>query len=543
MVLALWQWRIAVGREVEAVAALQEKERAEADKERAEVENDRKRAATLVDALLVAPAEGVPYVIQSLEPFREQSFPLLLGQFENTTLPEGQRLHVALALAAFGEVKTDCLVESVATAPAEEAGNLLTALRPVQVTAISSLRERFKNERDPQVKARQAITLLHLGQPDGAQTILALAADPAERTALIHGLDQWHDALADYLPFLQNSEDSAFRSGLCLALGRIPQDALPPAAKQKLVPLLLELYQNASDGATHSASGWALRQWEVELPEIKSLPESGRDRDWYVNKLGMTMLRMPAGSFARVVDQSAAERTTQTVTLTRPFYLCDREVTVEQFEQFLNDADYPVSEKPQDRTERSGHLRPTKDCPVAEVNWFDAVLYCNWLSQREGLTPCYSRTAEAETAEAWELVPNANGYRLPSEAEWEYACRAGTITDYCSGNDVSLVEEYGWWAGNANERSWPVASKLPNGWGLFDVHGNAWEWCQDWYGPYPVQASIKDPLGAAKGSGRVLRGGSFFTAAAFLRSALRNIDLPDFRFNDSYGFRPARTYP
>jgi len=152
---------------------------------------------------------------------------------------------------------------------------------------------------------------------------------------------------------------------------------------------------------------------------------------------------------------------------------------------------------------------------VQQVNWYDAVLFCNWLSRREGLIPCYERTGEKEKngrgfltrSDAWQLIPEANGYRLPTEAEWEYACRAGTVTAFSFGNDESKLDDHAWYRANVSKIQ-PVGGKKPNAWGLHDVHGGVWEWIQDWYGnDYYKNSPSSDPIGPTDGIDRVVRGG------------------------------------
>ncbi|MDS4014708.1 MAG: formylglycine-generating enzyme family protein [Candidatus Accumulibacter sp.] len=160
--------------------------------------------------------------------------------------------------------------------------------------------------------------------------------------------------------------------------------------------------------------------------------------------------------------------------------------------------------------------------PVTKVSWHDAVEFCNRLSIRSGYRACYTRDGKDE----WRCDWQADGYRLPTEAEWEYACRAGSTTLYSFGDDAAALGDYAWYAQNSRHSLQPVAGKLPNAWGLYDLHGNVWEWCWYWYGPYTAQAS-RDPRGPAKSSEwRVLRGGSFADPPAFLRSAFRVVDVP-----------------
>jgi formylglycine-generating enzyme required for sulfatase activity len=171
------------------------------------------------------------------------------------------------------------------------------------------------------------------------------------------------------------------------------------------------------------------------------------------------------------------------------------------------------------------------DRPVNNVSWFDAIRFCNSLSEREGLSPCYQIASEAVT---WQFA--ANGYRLLTEAEWEYACRAGSTGSWSFG-DGKLLEKHAWFEANSGGEPHPVGTRKPNRWGLYDMQGNVWEWCWDWYGPYTSQPQA-DPVGAEDGSDRSLRGGAFITPRN-LRSAIRGWFVPENR-NRIIGFRCAR---
>jgi formylglycine-generating enzyme required for sulfatase activity len=172
---------------------------------------------------------------------------------------------------------------------------------------------------------------------------------------------------------------------------------------------------------------------------------------------------------------------------------------------------------------------PADERPVNNVSWFDAVRFCNRLSERDGLKPCYRIDGEDVS---WER--DADGYRLPTEAEWEYACRAGTRTRWSFGDDEGSLSKYAWYQTNAKEPQ-PVGQKKANAWGLHDVHGNVWEWCWDRFGSY-TRESQKDPQGPAEGEARVLRGGSFAVSPRSLRSACRYGFQPEDRDRD-FGFR------
>jgi len=175
--------------------------------------------------------------------------------------------------------------------------------------------------------------------------------------------------------------------------------------------------------------------------------------------------------------------------------------------------------------------RKVANNPVDKVSWHDAVEFFRKLSDQEGVE-----------------------YRLPTAAEWEYACRAGTTTTYSFGDDVRQLPQYAWYRVNSSGTTHPVGELKPNAWGLYDMHGNVCEWCQDWYGPYEDLNVVSDPTGAASGSTRVLRGGAFISPAGGVRAAYRLDNPPDVRAairwyagnrpdirSLSRGFRVART--
>jgi len=173
------------------------------------------------------------------------------------------------------------------------------------------------------------------------------------------------------------------------------------------------------------------------------------------------------------------------------------------------------------------------DLPVGEVSWYDAIAYANALSRIDGLVPAYTVNG---TDVRWNR--GVSGWRLPTEAEWEYAARGGQGSQgytYAGGNDVDAVA---WYIGNAGGKTHSVGSKAPNELGLFDMSGNVWEWCWDWWGSYPSGAQA-DPSGASSGTKRVYRGGSGGYDASHARSSDRIGITPDYRFSD-LGFRLVR---
>jgi formylglycine-generating enzyme required for sulfatase activity len=209
------------------------------------------------------------------------------------------------------------------------------------------------------------------------------------------------------------------------------------------------------------------------------------------------MVFIPPGTFrmgspATDVDRDVDEGPQTAVTISRGFWMGGYEVTQGEYLALMG-------------TNPSSFQGLSY--PVEAVSWNDATRYCEVLTQRD-------------RGSGW--IPPNSVYRLPSEAEWEYACRAWTSTRFSYGNDPDYTNltDYAWYGANSGGMTHPVGQKLPNPWGLYDMHGNVYEWCQDWYGRYPGGIAI-DPTGPATGSNRVIRGGYFGAYARHCRSALR----------------------
>ena len=228
------------------------------------------------------------------------------------------------------------------------------------------------------------------------------------------------------------------------------------------------------------------------------------------NSIGMKLRLIPAGEFMMGSPETESVRendeTQHGVSITKPFYLGVTEVTQEQYQKVMG-------------TNPSEFKGPQN--PVEKVSWAEAVEFCGKLSAMPA-----EKTA-------------GHVYRLPTEAEWEYACRSGTTTAYGFGDDASRLGDYGWFRSNSDSGTHPVGEKKPNAWGLYDMHGNVWEWCQDRYGDYP-SGSAMDPTGATSGSYRVCRGGSWFNGARICRSAYRIRGAPGDR-DSLLGFRVLRS--
>jgi|GEM_PF-6967330 len=249
------------------------------------------------------------------------------------------------------------------------------------------------------------------------------------------------------------------------------------------------------------------------------------------------------------IDSSDEDR--HLVSLTQGFFMGQTEVSFAEWTEIREWAlesgytDLPVGQ-------RGGVDGNPESHPVTMISWNDAVKWLNAKSERDRLDPCY--LIDSEPYRQGIVNPScnfeANGYRLPTESEWEYACRAGSSDAFYTGDMTnpdsqpldSNLDRAGWYAGNASDSNTrPVgdSSKEANGFGLRDMHGNVAEWCWDWYGPYKRPAMI-DPVGSSSGESRVSRGGAFADGAAYCRSAYRGKAISDSSSN-RLGFRIART--
>jgi formylglycine-generating enzyme required for sulfatase activity len=230
------------------------------------------------------------------------------------------------------------------------------------------------------------------------------------------------------------------------------------------------------------------------------------------NSIGMELVRIAPGEFMMGSPDSDKEahdyeKPQHRVRITKPFYLGKYPVTQKQYEQVMgkNPSWFAKSGKGKDAVANVD----TAQFPVEYVSWENAVEFCKRLSLKE-----------------------QQEYRLPTEAQWEYACRAGSTTRCCCGDDLQGLDEYAWYASNSGRRTHAVAQKQPNAWGLYDMQGNIWQWCADWWGKnYYAAAPVDDPTGPAAGSRRVLRGGCWYGPARHCRSAERFSFLPEVRGN------------
>jgi eukaryotic-like serine/threonine-protein kinase len=388
--------------------------------------------------------------------------------------------------------------------------------------------------------------------------------DPRVRSYLIHKLSPLLADARAIVDQLVAEKDITIRRALLLSLGEFSEKEFTLDERKALLPKLQDMYQTLSDPGLHEASEWLLRKWKQETWLKQVNEEWARDEEqrekreeiikqlllkdqektppqWYVNTQGQTMVVIPGPvEFLMGSPKSEKDRfdfeAQHKRRVGRSFAIAAKAVTWEQYLVFA----------PEDKGEREDKYSPSLDCPLNYINWYMAAAYCNWLSEKEGLESCYEIKGKSD-AKLKEDYLGLTGYRLPTEAEMEYATRAGSMTSRYYGETEELLPKYAWYQSNSKNQTSRVGSLKPNDLGLFDVHGNVYTWCQERYKIYPKAlddksiGDIEDMQPIDKTNDRVLRGGSFNSQASVERSASRYYMVPASR-HYLLGFRLARTF-
>jgi formylglycine-generating enzyme required for sulfatase activity len=466
-------------------------------------------------------------------------------------------------LADYAADQPEVLVELLKDADAEQYAVLLPKLRPFADQTATAMTAELARETHPGASDREketralrqanaAVTLLHLGQAGPAWPLLRHRADPRLRSHLVHrlcALGADPQPLAQRLPAEPNV---SARRALILSLGEYPADGLPAPARELLAEQLLGWYRDDPDPGVHSAVEWLFRRWGLagRLGPVKeglAGPGPVEGRGWYVDRQGQTfaVINGPV-----VVEMGSppdeADRDNEPVVrrkIGQSFAVATTPVTLGQFQRFLNARGWKHT--------YTRKYCPEPDCPATAINWFTAAQYCRWLSEREGIPEDQMCFPPPDQIKEGMRLPadylSRTGYRLLTEAEWEYACRAGAVTSRYYGTSEELLGRYGWYMGNSRVRTHPVGSLKPNDFGLFDMHGNVWQWCQEralasrpWGGAPAPAEDREDTEPVVELHGRVLRGGAFYDHPSFLRSAARQSNRP-YMIDDYFGFRLART--
>jgi formylglycine-generating enzyme required for sulfatase activity len=425
-------------------------------------------------------------------------------------------------------------------------------------------------------RASAAIELLKRGSAEFAWPLLNFSDDPTSRSYLIHSFARLNVPATVLINRLRQGSNVGERHALILALGEFTNAGLPPSLRATILPTLLDWYRDDPHPGIHGAIDWLLRT--PQTPVLPARPDWGAktaltniatrraidmrlDRQWYVTSAGYTMVILPANStfvmgspeyeLKRFPDESL-----HPVKISRIFAIASTETTVDQFNAFLRDRPELKTRHDQEiasRFSRPQTLAPSGDSPIVGITWYEAAQYCNWLSGKEGIPEsewCFPNEKMLATGMTLPIdYLHRSGYRLLTEAEWEYAARAGTTTARYFGLAEDLTPKYVWFAENSkNKQTLPVGRLKPNDYGLFDMLGNAWEWCIDRRQDYPNGSSsaVDDHEDSQRAvtdtNARIRRGGSFTYNFPSVRAACRG-DVSYFpqQRRDSVGFRIART--
>jgi serine/threonine protein kinase/formylglycine-generating enzyme required for sulfatase activity len=505
-------------------------------------------AASLVQAdLLTAPEWS-----KRLRPVRKHLLEPLAAEFNVSDALPARRTLAASILTDYAADEPALLARLLQQADAVQFQTLFPAVKAqgeqcaaIFVEVLSAPLGPADNDLRARTRSRAnaAAALLLLGRPEAACTFLGRKDEPDIRTALI-----------DLLPSLlerdslwsirEKSANDLGRQAILLTLNAYRAAGKLSAAEQnRLEAQLEEMFRQDESAAVHSAAEWLLRR--LSGPDrVQELIEQLADKSrsgWRVSRTGHTLalihgsIEFEIGSPPQEPRRDGLEdRSMRRIPYT--YEIGTHEVTVAQFLKLIPGHRYATD------------VAPTPDCPMNYVSWYHVARYCRRLSEAEGIAEkdMIFPPVEQIRPDRELILPRdwlqRSGYRWPTEAEWEYACRGGTTTSRFFGGLDDALPHYGWWRTNANDRCWPVGSLRPNPFGLFDVLGNVGEWCFDEKRPYADAPALDDlaPRTIRSTFPRVFRGGSYQQSAKDLRAAKRDSASPTVGFS-YHGFRIART--
>ena len=501
---------------------------------------------------------------ESLSPVKEQLIPGLREVFADQR-PEraAERKAATNLLANYASGDISLLADLLMDGDESQFPVLLASLRLAQSVALplflDVVNQPFSNQlasSDPQLeraekrRARAAIALHSLGHAEAVWPLMSSVPDPRCRSYLINKLAALDvDPMPLWQAFLAET-DGGRRRAMVLALGGFKATSLRSVA----LDALREIYQLDRDAGLHSAVEWTLRQWNDHdwlaeanaqwtangayrnevLTRVKQ--HTVAERDWYVNPEGQTFVVI-AGPVEFVMGSPETEvarhrwEPQHRRRIPRTFAISSKSVSIEQYQRFQSQTPeiHPV------------YFRQ-KDLPACSISWIDAVKYCNWLSEREGLEPCFK--IEEKTISLQPDYLSRNGYRLPTEAEMEYSTRALTKTATYWGESHELTGQYSWHRHNSHDMTQPVGLLKPNDFGLFDSLGNVATPCIDRYRAYPLESGddVEDILEVDPNTSRSMRGVAFADSDMGIRSARRMSTLLSMQ-ETMVGIRLARTLP
>lgn len=425
-----------------------------------------------------------------------------------------------------------------------------------------------------------AMAVALLGRPERLRRWLSRSDQPAAQEQVWAKINDWNVPIEWWADELRGATNPALQRAILVALGEYDGSKISAVVRESLVAPLRQLVAHP-DAGTHSASLWLMTRWNVapanepgdRSNDLQSSEANGSQvtQKWHTNGIGMTMVQLtgPTDFVMGSPDHEVGRTQYETLhrrEVPRSFAISAYEVTLSQWDQFLAAGNTSLRGDvdgdgralvASDRVVEAIDADDTKlsqtpshgDRPVILINWYQAVAFCNWLSEREGIPRdqwCYEPNGDGRYAEG--MKPAADflertGYRLPTEGEWEMACRAGSRAARWSGDDEQALARIAWYRNNSAGLEHPVGSRPPNAWGLFDTLGNAFEWCHESMYRYPragaTHVDDADLSVVRDNDWRILRGGSFQSQPEMVRCAYRYTANPTEK--SAYGLRPART--
>ncbi|MCY2947863.1 MAG: SUMF1/EgtB/PvdO family nonheme iron enzyme, partial [Planctomycetota bacterium] len=524
-------------------------------------------AADVANDLVRVPSVHLAMWLEVLRPVRHYFLPQLTTVFQDKARSDVERALATDALADWAADNPAVLAELLMAADERQFASIFSALQACAGEALLTLKKTLAEttpallpSSDPRREmlalrqANAAVALIRLGHADTVWPMLRHSPDSRVRSHMIHRLFPMGVDPEAIVQRLDQEPDLSARRALILALGEFGEAVLPMARRDALIPKVQAMYQNDPDPGLHAAAEWLLRQWKQETWISKSnqnwvedskrrqgaIADSlkpGAKPGWFVNRQRQTMILIPGPVEFQMGSPVSEEgrfnnETSHKRRIGRSLAIASTHVTLEQYERFKKNYRSEIG-SPYDRDDR---------LPAVGISWFMAAAYCNWLSEQEGIDKkewCFDITAK-ETR----LKPDylkLKGYRMPTEAEMEYATRANSTTSRFFGETSEVLPRYAWYQDNSNSKPWPVGLLKPNDLGVFDAQGNVWTWCMNEYKDYSGKDDDpEETLIISKETSRVLRGATFVSQRSSLRSAFANNAGPAYRLN-GFGFRAART--